>query len=80
MSIYAGSKHKYDHSRDNWDHQSYNDKYYGFGGFDPTPPNIRIAPGFRKNHHWRIGGMYYGKDGYDPGYWGTLWFGYEIEF
>lgn len=49
-------------------------------GFDPVPPSIRIAPGFRDNHYWRLGGWYYGQGDYSPGYDGMLWFGYEIEY
>lgn len=49
-------------------------------GFNPTPPNIKIAPGFKKGHSFRLGGMYYGKSGYDPGYDGVLWFGYQIQW
>lgn len=56
----------------------YPDKYdYGF---DPTPPNFKIAPGFRPNHNWRFGAWHYGQGGYSPGYDGIIWFGYEIQY
>lgn len=60
-------------------------KYYFYPdkndyGFDPVPPNFKIAPGFRPNHSWRFGGWYYGQGDYSPGYNGILWFGYEIEY
>ncbi len=59
-------------------HYNYPDKHdYGF---DPVPPNFRIAPGFRPNHWWRGGAWWYGQGDYSPGYDGMLWFGYEIEY
>jgi hypothetical protein len=66
------------HKRKPPKHYNYPDKHdYGF---DPVPPSIRIAPGFRDNHYWRLGGWYYGQGDYSPGYDGMLWFGYEIEY
>jgi hypothetical protein len=57
----------------------YQDRYYG-DGFNPVPPNFKIAPGFRKGHAWRFGGMWYGNDGFSPGYRGGIWLGYSIDF